>query len=519
MPYLHNLNRCSFSLDQQTQLILELFKKACDQYLKNKNLEERINLDLVINDKQLKKGIYPKILNFFENFNEKKYGASFVTLNQIDNVKLDPKADKMLDYYTNKLNAIYTLNGMTSEQLNQEENITSAALVFRKLLFRLVTIALCNENIDARDGETLLKIYSYFVDQVLCNIDKFYREETIFSYFASKEHIESINDVGQVVLAVKLMHSHKDNITECLTKLKSLTHNIEAMILAHLYLADSRCSWSNYPWSYRPHISKSDLTDHSIESKLNEYERYLEQKNENKSSDGINRTVKTIGITTYAAIEHLGRAGRSKSILLAKDISENSHIGALIACKNNHCPEVLYQKIELLYSLYFKSRCLLISLEQIDELITACSWVPIVMGIIDLRQICQLMRKHCEICAETLSISNNDILTKLPFRQAILHKAFNIQSQIKDMHSKIIALEELQNPVTIKKIKYQINDTLRNIGHIQDALEISLLEYNKMQNEDKKNNRLSLFSHADEEVELLVRNDNGFSKNLASRIL
>lgn len=488
MPYSVNLNQCSFSLDKKNQLLLELYKKACDLYFKNKSLEERSITDLAISDNQLKKGFVAKVINAFEKFNEERYGASFVTLNQIDNIKLDPEADKMRDTFIKIVNDVFIRNGMTSKDLSREKHINSAALVFRQLLLRLVTIALCNDNTYVRDGETLLKVYSYFVDQVICHIDQFPSEEKIFCFFATKEHVEAMNSLNQVVLTIKLIHSHHDNITECLTTLKNLTRNIEAMILAHLVLANAKCDWPFLTWvlSIAPHIRISDLTEQSIEGKLNQYEQFLDSKNSDKNSDNIKSTIKNTGITTYTAIAHLGHSQHAKSILDVKDIAENSHIAALIACKNNNCPQPLFEKLELLYNLYFKSRCLLISLEQIDDLITTCSWVPIVMGLIDLSKICELMRLHCDICAQTLAISNNDVTTSLPFKQAILHKAFRVQSQLQDMQQKILALEDLQNPAKIQKIKHHISKTITNLFNVQSVLEISLLQYKKHKGIEKK---------------------------------
>lgn len=481
MPYSVNLNRCSVSINQQTQLILELFKKACDLHFKNRNREERVITDFAISEKQLKKGLISKLVRVLESVNEKTYGGGFVTLNQIDNLELDPKADKMLQAYTTEIDTIFYKNGKTTYDLNQEENLSSAALVFRMLLLRLVTIALCNNNTNFRDGEVLLQIYSYFVDQVLCHVSEF-DDQKIFDYFASKEHVEWMNSIGGAVLAVKTIHSHSDNISKCLTNLKSLTSNIEAMIVAYLAIADSQSNWPILKrFAFSPSVHSWDLSDRLIERKFLEYEKYIIGKTEFKDDDDIKSVVKATGITTYAAIEHLDHRNGVKSIIGAHDIRENSHVAVLIALKNNKCPESLLTKLELLYNLYFYSRCLIISLEQIDDLITSCSWVPIVMGMINLSKICEAMRKHVNTCSEVLSIPNNDLITQLHFKQAILQKSFHMQNELREMHAKILALEDLQNPVRIKKIKYHIQTNLNHLLEIESALEVAILKYNVLQ--------------------------------------
>lgn len=487
MPYSVNLNRYTFLLNQQTQLIIELFKKACEQNFSKDEKEDKLSTDLAISNTQLRKGFFPKFLNTIENISEKKYGASFISLNPIDNIKLDPKADKMLDAYTDEINTLFKRNKLKSYDLSKEENIDSPALVFRILILRLVTIALCDDNTYVRDGEVLLKIYSNFIDQVLSHIDEFGREKEIFNYFSTKGHLDWMHTIRQVVLAVKLIHSHQDSLTECLTTLKSISYNIQRMLLANLVIANSQCNWPVLAkMTGSPKIRATDLEDQFIEGKLNEYEEYLGKKNQIKDVADINAITRAIDITTFAAIEHLGRKKRQRLILDVPDICDNPQMSALIACKNNHCPSETYKKIEALYNLYFKSRCLMISLEQIDDLITSCSWVPLVMGSINLSPICNLIRIHCDACSNLLSIPNNDFINQLPFKQVIMQKCFHAQFQLTEMQDRIKALEELQDSVKLEKIKYHIANSINNLLEVQSALEICLLQYNLTKKDEEK---------------------------------
>lgn len=478
MPYSINLKSYTILLNQQTQLILDLFKKACDEYIKP-DADNKLSTDLVLSDKQLRKGFFPKLLNKIENFNEKRYGANFITLNAIDHIRLDPNADKLLDAYTLEINQLFQENKLKPYDLSQIDNIESAALVFRILILRLVTIALCEDNTFARDGEILLKIYSRFIDEVLCHIEVFAEEQRIFTYFSSKEHVAWMDAIKRVISSVKLIHSHQDSLTACLTTLKSISLSIERMILANLVIAHSACQWPIRSILFKklkkPQITLADLEDDFIDHKLKEYESFLAKKNIFKEMPKLNELIKKIEIMPFAAIEHLDRQKNILSILDVVDIAQVPQIAALISLVNNQCPLDLFEKLTELYYLYFKSRCLLISLEQIDELITACSWVPLVMGVLDLTPLCTSIQVYCEKASASLAVSNTDQINSLSFKQMILQKSFHAQSQLKDMLGQVKSLSELQDTTKIEKIKYHIAHNMSNIQQVQSALEVSLL--------------------------------------------
>lgn len=479
MPYSVNLDRYTFLLNQKTQLILDAFKSSCEKYFRKESKENKLSADLEIGDSRLREGFFPKIIRTWENVTERKYGGNFVTLNPLANLQLDPKADKILYDYTNEINTLFSKNNFSSLDLNEQNQIYSPALIFRILLLRLITIALCNDNTYVRDGEVLLDIYTDFIDKVLLSADKFGHENEIFKYFSTKDHLEWMHAIRQVVSAVKLIHSHQDNVTECLTNLRSITYSIQRMLLAHLAIANKKCNWGVFGnMKPEPKITATDLEDQFIEDTLTQYEEFLTTKNTIKDTKELALITKNIGIVPYAAIETLGRKQRARSILDVKDISENSQLAALIACKNNDCPDEIYEKLEELYAAYFKSRCLLISLEQLDELLTTCSWVPLVTGMINLAPICNLIRIHSEKCVDLLAIPNDGSLNRLTYHQAIMQKCFHAQSLLKELNKRVVALEELQNPIKIEKVKYHITHNINNLLKIQSALEICLFQCN-----------------------------------------
>lgn len=440
MTAIINFSNKKVILNEINNKIIECLMKA----LKDNGIEKN---DLTKDETTIRSGICMQALHLFEQLINVKVGAKEQNLEDIKNLCLEPEAQALYEAYLDKINHL-ALKENVSPLDTEKDEIENPYVLVREILLRLFALALCSDNYLYRDGDKIVNVFIKFVDlimhkQLLNHWGLINNNLSHFEKAFATTHIQWIIFLREMVHVIKLINSNTSVISETLMNLNDL----KEMIHRHLI---SLFNINNLDKTIR-----GSLCQGWVNTSFNDCQKNI-----------INRYK---GNNFKMSLEIQNR------IVNFDDYENNKKVRNQICSivKNNKSKDA--DKIQSLYNLLDKNEIIILILQNVKGLIRVAGWIPIMMGVLNLRNISKLLKEHMDNSFKELTIIENSILLD----SSIGKELVRYQHMIVRLHENIFgnsdSLIKLQDPELMKTLKVMIKTHIYELQRFEGITGLSLV--------------------------------------------
>ncbi len=441
-------------IDEETKEILAALEKALLIHgLGDIREDKTVKSDLIADDSKQRKGLSKHVWNIVEKATGDAFGAKEKKFPEIL-IALDPDPCQLRDSYVSYLNRLIRNEHITPAEANNPI-IKSPFVLVREILIRLCSVALSNDNDLKQDGSKIIDALIEFQILVISShvLDRpgffgvIIREKELsgFSKAFASSHLQWNNFLREMVKITKELHANIRIVSDTLSALIKWEQNIKRHLVAR-FCQDNSLKFE--PGSLSPEWINDTL---------------------NNSEDKI--------INKYESIKTSILLNESENNLIALNVIEKPQFikQKAITFLLQSAKKPSADKIKNLYDLFNRTRLVISIFSSVHSLFLIGGWIPIMMGVVNLKNISKLLTNHVNECEKTLKINEDDLILK----GFIGYDFGTYQVDISKLGELTIAcsdgLKKLEDSSLIIKLKQRFEGNLSQLSNLEKIVNIKMI--------------------------------------------